>query len=114
MNLEQVQIIAGSLSSLMFASGTVSMLVKVWRTHDLRSYSRAQIILNNIGNLIYWLYVWSLPVGPVWILHGFFTASSLVMLIAFHVYCTRCQALENRQTARSSVIDTQGMINASR
>ena len=86
--MEQIQMIAGSLAGLIFAAGSVDMLVKAWRTKDLRSYSLGQIVLNNVGNLFYWLYVISLPFGPIYFMHGFFTLVSLLMLIWYFVYRT--------------------------
>ena len=53
MNCHNMDIIAGMLSSIIFASGTVSMLMKVIRTQDVDSYSLSSIILNNLGNLVY-------------------------------------------------------------
>lgn len=84
--MEQVQMVAGSVAGLIFAAGSVDMVVKAWRTKDLRSYSFGQILLNNIGNLFYWLYVLSLPFGPIYFMHGFFTLVSLLMLIGYFAY----------------------------
>ena len=84
--MEQIQVIAGSISGIIFAAASGNMLVKAWRTKDLRSYSPGQIILNNVGNLIYWLYVISLPFGPIYFMHGFFTLVSLIMLIWYYAY----------------------------
>ena len=89
--MEQIQMVAGSLAGLIFAAGSVDMPVKAWRTKDLRSYSLGQIVLNNIGNLFYWLYVISLPFGPIYFMHGFFTLVSLLMLIGYFAYRTAPQ-----------------------
>lgn len=86
MNLEQIQVIAGSLSGFIFAAGSINMLIKAWQTKDLSSYSLGQIVMNNVGNLIYWLYVISLPFGPIWLMHGFFTFTSLIMMIWCIIY----------------------------
>src|SRR5262245_11331047 len=86
--MEQVQIVAGSIAGLIFAAGNWNMLVKAWRTKDLRSYSLGQMMLNNVGNLFYWLYVLSLPFGPIYFMHGFFTFVSLLMLIWYFAYRT--------------------------
>src|SRR5262245_4975646 len=86
--MEQIQVVAGSLAGLIFAAGSVDMVVKAWRTKDLRSYSLGQIVLNNVGNLFYWLYVLSLPFGPIYFMHGFFTLVSLLMLIWYFAYRT--------------------------
>ncbi len=84
--MEQVQIFAGSVAGLIFTAASGNMLLKAWRTKDLRSYSLAQIVLNNIGNLFYWLYVASLPVGPIWFMHAFYTLASLLMLAWYFIY----------------------------
>lgn len=84
--MEEVQIIAGSIAGLTFAAASWNMLVKAKRTKDLRSYSLGQIVLNNVGNLFYWLYVTGLPFGPIWLMHGFFTLASLLMLTWYFIY----------------------------
>jgi hypothetical protein len=56
------------------------MLVKAGRTKDLTSYSLGNIVLANLGNLIYAVYVVSLPLGPVWALHGFHLGATGLML----------------------------------
>ena len=94
--MEQVQMIAGSVAGLIFAAASWNMLVKAWRTKDLRSYSLGQIVLNNVGNLFYWLYVVSLPLGPIYFMHGFFTLVSLLMLIWYLVYRTAPQTAKHR------------------
>jgi hypothetical protein len=86
--MEQVQMVAGSVAGVIFAAASWNMLVKAWRTKDLSSYSLGQIVLNNVGNLFYWLYVVSLPIGPIWFMHAFFTLASLLMLAWFFVYRT--------------------------
>jgi hypothetical protein len=85
--MEQVQMITGSLAGLIFAAASWNMLIRAQRTKDLRSYSLGQIGLNNIGNLLYWFYVISLPFGPIWFMHAFFTLASLLMLVWFFTYC---------------------------
>jgi hypothetical protein len=70
--MAQLQVVAGSVAGLIFAAASWNMLVKAWRTKDLRSYSLGQIVLNNVGNLIYWLYVISLPFGPIYFMQAFF------------------------------------------
>jgi hypothetical protein len=37
-------------------------------------------VLANVGNLIYAVYVVSLPLGPVWALHGFHLGATGLML----------------------------------
>jgi hypothetical protein len=46
----------------------------------MRSYSIGHIGLSVSGNLINWLYVVSLPLGPIWLLQGFFTRADMSML----------------------------------
>jgi hypothetical protein len=86
MELQTVQIIAGSVSSLFFISSNLPMLWKAFRTKNLRSYSATQILLNNVGNIIYWLYISSLPIGPIWVMHTFYTITSILMLIGYIRY----------------------------
>jgi hypothetical protein len=80
MELEMVQAMAGAGSSLIFIGSNVPMLVKAVTTRDLQSYSLGQIGLANLGNLLYWLYVVGLPLGPIWFLHGFNMLVAMVML----------------------------------
>ena len=76
----QLSFIAGTFSTFIFVSSNLTMLWKAYRTKDLHSYSWLNIILANIGNLVYWIYVLSLPLGPVWLLHFFYTITSAFML----------------------------------
>jgi hypothetical protein len=39
------------------------------------------------GNAIYWVYVSSLPVGPIWFLHAFSTVSALLMRLFILSVC---------------------------
>jgi hypothetical protein len=57
------------------------MLLKAARTRSLRSYSLSHLVMNNVANLVHWVYVLSLPPGPLWVLHGFYSVSTLLMLI---------------------------------
>jgi hypothetical protein len=59
------------------------MVAKAVRTRNLKSYSFSQILMANGGNLLYWLYVSGLPVGPIWFLHGFNTAVAILMLALY-------------------------------
>jgi hypothetical protein len=80
MDIQTLQVFAGFTSTAMFVTGNLPMLVKAYKTKNLKSYSLGHISLGALGNLVYWLYVASLPFGPVWILQGFFTLSSVLML----------------------------------
>jgi len=90
MDTYQLQIAAGTVSSLIFVAGNFPMLVKAFNTKDMKSYSLGNIALSNLGNLIYWIYVSSLPVGPIWFLHGFFTVTTALMLVWFLHYEIGC------------------------
>jgi hypothetical protein len=86
MGLEDMQIFAGVISTLMFVSSNLPMLWKAFTTKNLTSYSLGHISLSNAGNLIYWLYLFTLPMGPVWFLHGFNTLVAGLMLVGYLHY----------------------------
>lgn len=86
MELQSLQIMAGCISSLLFISGNLPMLVKAFHTKDLRSYSLSNIVLINAGDLVYWLYVSNLPFGPIWVLHSFYTVAEILMLVWYLRY----------------------------
>jgi hypothetical protein len=73
-------VLAGSISTVMFMLGALPMLHKAFRTRDLSSYSLGHILMMNAGNLIYAIYVFSLPPGPIWALHGFWLVATALML----------------------------------
>jgi uncharacterized protein with PQ loop repeat len=75
-----IPIAAGAIAALVFAASALPMLGKAARTKDLRSYSRGNLVLANVGNLIYSLYVFHLPPGPIWLLHSFYAGTSALML----------------------------------
>ncbi len=78
--------IAGFISTALFAIGTLPMLVKAFRTKNLASYSLGNLLMSNVGNLIYSLYVFQLPLGPIWLLHSFYLISTGLMLIWYLRY----------------------------
>ncbi len=86
MDTGQLQLVAGSISSLLFAASIFPMLLKVYKTHDMRSYSFGNIVITNAANAVHWLYIASLPPGPIWLLHGFYTVTSLVVLLSYLCY----------------------------
>jgi len=86
MELQDLQIVAGTISSFLFISGNVPMLVKAFKTKNLRSYSLSNIVLMNVGNFVYWFYVGNLPLGPIWVLHSFYTLAEVLMLVWFVRY----------------------------
>jgi hypothetical protein len=82
-------VLCGVLSTLVFVGGTLPMLVKAFRTRDLSSYSLGNILMSNVGNAVNWVYVTSLPPGPVWWLHGFYTVTTALMLFWYVRYSLR-------------------------
>jgi uncharacterized protein with PQ loop repeat len=81
MELQQLAVLAGMISSTIFAASQIPMLIRAFRTKDLRSYSSVNLVLANLGNVCHWLYVVSLPFGPIWFLHGFYTIVTALMLL---------------------------------
>src|SRR5512135_1649713 len=78
--------IAGFISTALFAVGTLPMLTKALRTKDLASYSLGNVLLSNVGNIIYSIYVFQLPPGPVWFLHSYNLLSTGLMLVWYLKY----------------------------
>ena len=81
MEFQRLAVLAGVISTTLFAASQIPMLVRARRTRDLRSYSPLNLVLANVGNGFHWLYVVSLPFGPIWFLHGFFTLATALMLL---------------------------------
>jgi hypothetical protein len=86
MSLTNLPVLAGIVSTVIFASSTLPMLGKALRTRDLGSYSLGNLVLANAGNAVHSVYVFSLPPGPLWLLHSFNQVSTAVMLIWFLRY----------------------------
>jgi len=86
MGISQMQLVAGVISSAMFISSSFPMVYKAYKTKDLKSYSLGNIVLANLGNLVHWAYVSSLPFGPMWFLHGFNTLVTVMMLLWYWQY----------------------------
>lgn len=78
--MAQLAFWAGTFSTFIFIGSNVPMIWKAYKTKDLHSYSKLNIVLANVGNLVYWVYVLNLPVGPIYLLHFFYTVASLIML----------------------------------
>ena len=81
-----IPVLAGAVSSVIFACSTLPMLVKAARTKDLSSYSLGNILLSNLGNVVHSIYVFSLPAGPIWALHGFHLVTTALMLVWYLRY----------------------------
>jgi uncharacterized protein with PQ loop repeat len=79
-------VIAGAISTTIFALSTLPMLFKAFRTKDLSSYSLGNILLANVGNLVYSVYVFDLPAGPIWLLHSFYLVTTALMLFWYLRY----------------------------
>ena len=73
-------VLAGSISTGLFVASVLPMLIKAWRTKDLESYSVGNLVTSNVANLVYSVYVASLPLGPIWALHGFYLGATALML----------------------------------
>lgn len=109
MDIQKLQILAGSFSSLIFMCGTLSMLLKTWQTHNVDSFSMASLLLNNLGNLIYWMYVLSLPFGPIYFLHGFYTLATILMMSWYFLYRHHPQITETLAQGITRISDTMEM-----
>ena len=84
--MSSVPVLAGMVSTVIFAASTLPMLVKAHRTRDLSSYSLGNMLLANLGNAVHSVYVFSLPAGPLWVLHSFYLLSTGLMLTWFLRY----------------------------
>ena len=73
-------ILAGAVATIVFAASALPMLVKAARTKDLESYSRGNLVMSNLGNAVYSIYVFNLPPGPIWLLHSFYVVTAALML----------------------------------
>ncbi len=93
-------LLAGSVSTAVFVASALPMLVKAARTKDLGSYSVGNLVLANVGNLVYAVYVFSLPAGPIWALHSFYLVSSFAMLVMWLNYRRRLRVPLRRSASR--------------
>ncbi|WP_251041826.1 hypothetical protein [Arthrobacter sp. ISL-30] len=80
-----IPVVAGMISTMLFAASMLPMLLKAARTKDLTSYSVGNIVMTNVANAVHSVYVFDLPAGPVWLLHSFYVVASALML----VWCLR-------------------------
>lgn len=83
MDTNQMAILAGITSTVIFASSNIPMILKAYKTKDLQSYSLANLVLSNVGNCFHWVYIASLPFGPIWLLHTFYTFTAALMLYGY-------------------------------
>ena len=81
-----IPVVAGAVSTAIFAASALPMLMKAFRTKDLKSYSLPNIALSNVGNVIHSVYVYSLSPGPIWVLHSFYLVATGLMLLWYLRY----------------------------
>jgi len=95
-------VLAGMVSTAVFAGSVLPMLHKALRTREMSSYSLGNIALANVGNAVHSVYVFDLPPGPIWFLHTFYVLSSALMLYWYlrcrPVRCDRTQAATREVT----------------
>jgi len=94
-------VLAGVLSTGLFVMSYLPMLVKAARTKDLSSYSLGNIAITNAGNAVHSVYVFSLPLGPIWFLHTFYLVASALMLMWFLRYRATWQRRASNATEAS-------------
>ncbi|MBT2548138.1 hypothetical protein [Arthrobacter sp. ISL-65] len=93
-----VSVLAGMVSTGLFAVSYLPMLLKALRTRNLDSYSLGYLALSNVANAVHSVYVFSLPLGPIWLLHCFYAAASALLLIWF----LRFRSVHDPATAHAS------------
>ena len=89
MSFQETGVVAGTISTTLFVISYLPMLVKAVRTRDLRSYSAGNLVVANVGNVVHSVYVFTLPAGPLWLLHSFYVVSSALMLFWWWRYRSR-------------------------
>jgi uncharacterized protein with PQ loop repeat len=94
-------VIAGVISTVLFASSTLPMVLKAYRTKDLKSYSLGYLLLSNVGNVFYSIYVFDMPPGPIWLLHTFYLFTTGLMLVWYLRY-ERLPALRQRRSYKDT------------
>ena len=92
--------VAGVVSTLLFLGSNLPMVVRAARTRDLRSYSRGNLVMTNVGNAVYTVYVLSLPAGPIWLLHLVYTGVSAFMLLVHICWTPRVLTTWNERLPR--------------
>jgi uncharacterized protein with PQ loop repeat len=107
MSTVHLPVAAGAVAAAVFAMSMLPMLAKAYKTKDVSSYSLGHIALGNLGNMLYTVYVLHLPAGPIWVLHGFYTVSTALMLYWYLRYVSIPAAVprpdtgDGRRDARS-------------
>ena len=101
----ELTVLAGTTSTIIFAASTLPMLLKAICTKDLGSYSLGNLLLSNLGNLIHSVYIFSLPFGPIWLLHSFYLVTTALMLIWYLRY--EFESADQLERLRNGVIAEQ-------
>lgn len=108
MSLHEAGMFAGTVSTALFVGSYLPMLAKAARTRDLSSYSLPSLLVANLGNAVQTVYVASLPLGPIWVLHGFYLVSTAVMLCWWWRY--RCVASGSVARTRRARVEPEGKL----
>jgi hypothetical protein len=95
-------VVAGVVSTALFAAANVPMLVRALRTRDVGSYSPSSLVIGNAANAVHTVYVISLPPGPIWALHGFYLVSMAAMLTLWLRYARAGTRTSARSPGRGS------------
>jgi uncharacterized protein with PQ loop repeat len=82
----ELPLVAGMVSTALFGISNLPMVLKAVHTKDLGSYSLGSLALINAANGVHSLYVFTLPMGPIWLLHSFYLVASALMLVMFLRY----------------------------
>jgi hypothetical protein len=93
-------VVAGGISTAIFAVSALPMLIKAVPPKDKTSYSLGSIVLSNVGNVFHSIYVVHLPAGPLWALHSFYLVSTALMLVWYLRYAPRRGRREVRRSQR--------------
>ena len=104
-----IPILAGTISTVVFAVSNLPMVRKALRTRDVSSYSLPSFAMINAANVVYSLYVFSLPFGPIWALHTFYLVSCAIML----VLCVAQRRASARRTAAPADRSAQAIAESS-
>ncbi len=104
--------VAGTVSTVLFTVSMLPMLIKAARTKDLSSYSLGNLLLANIANAVHSLYVFSLPAGPIWLLHASYVLASAVMLVWWLRYRHAPGNPTHRPAAREGFRSTEELLGA--
>lgn len=81
--------IAGTIARLIFVISTIPSLTRVYRTRKGDRYSLASLWMATIGNALQWVYVLSLPPGPLYALPTWNTRSAALL----RAWCIRYRRL---------------------